>query len=185
MLDAIRERIEEQVRQLLDDMEHIDLIRSRTKGVDKFVAKARKMNSKNGVMKYSEPLSQIQDQIGVRIVVYYKSDIEKIRSLILDEFPEIEDLVKAPDDSWKFGYEARHMICTIPLGIRKEFEPHINFFELQICTLFQHAWSQANHDLTYKCTGEISGYEERLSAWAASQAWGADKAFNEILDNLN
>jgi hypothetical protein len=46
------------------------------------------------------------------------------------------------------------------------------FFELQIMTLFQHAWSEANHDIGYK-PGSVRldlGAERRL-AFTSAQAW--------------
>jgi putative GTP pyrophosphokinase len=52
----------------------IDRITARAKDVDRFTKKAA--TRVDGNLKYTEPLSQIQDQIGARIVVFYKSDVE-------------------------------------------------------------------------------------------------------------
>jgi len=68
----------------------------------------------------------------------------------------------------------------LPIDILEEYELPIEFFELQVCTLFQHAWAQANHDLGYKAKEEIAEEERKLMAWAAAQAWGADRIFNEL-----
>ncbi len=76
---------------------------------------------------------------------FYQDDVSIIKTLLLEDFREVEDQRIVPDDVWKFGYEAHHLICLFPRKIRKKFSPHIDYFELQICTLFQHAWSQANH----------------------------------------
>jgi putative GTP pyrophosphokinase len=55
------------------------------------------------------------------------------------------------------------------------------FFELQIKTLFQHAWSEADHDLGYK-PGErpLSSDEKRQLAYTSAQAWGADHMFDGL-----
>ena len=54
-------------------------------------------------------------------------------------------------------------------------------FELQIKTLFQHAWSEAEHDLGYKPgLRELGPDEIRRLAFTAAQAWGADEIFNEL-----
>ena len=55
------------------------------------------------------------------------------------------------------------------------------FFELQVKTLFQHAWAEANHDLGYKPEGkELDQESKRLLAYASAQAWGADRVFDEL-----
>jgi putative GTP pyrophosphokinase len=53
--------------------------------------------------------------------------------------------------------------------------------ELQIKTLFQHAWSEANHDLGYKPDLQpLDPDDERKLAFTAAQAWGADQIFDEL-----
>ena len=142
----------------------------------------------NGTLKYGNPFVDIQDIIRARIVVYYLSDVEKIANRIKDSLGGIEDndFVNF-DDYQKFGYQGRHLIVNInkalipdSLGIDKELIP--NFFELQIKTLFQHAWSQAEHDLRYKEDKEhpLSFEQKRMLAFAAAQAWGTDKIFDSI-----
>jgi GTP pyrophosphokinase len=55
------------------------------------------------------------------------------------------------------------------------------FFELQIKTLFQHAWSEAEHDLGYKPGMKpLTPDETRRLAFTAAQAWGADHIFDEL-----
>jgi ppGpp synthetase/RelA/SpoT-type nucleotidyltranferase len=56
-----------------------------------------------------------------------------------------------------------------------------SFFELQIKTLFQHAWSEADHDLGYK-PGEkpLTTEQNRLVAFTSAQAWGADHIFDQL-----
>jgi ppGpp synthetase/RelA/SpoT-type nucleotidyltranferase len=55
------------------------------------------------------------------------------------------------------------------------------FFELQVKTLFQHAWSEANHDLGYKPGATpLSSSEKRQLAFTSAQAWGADHIFDEL-----
>jgi len=59
------------------------------------------------------------------------------------------------------------------------------FFELQIKTLFQHAWSEAEHDLAYKPNVSLTRFQKRLVALTAAQAWGADQQFAQLHSELN
>jgi putative GTP pyrophosphokinase len=55
------------------------------------------------------------------------------------------------------------------------------FFELQIKTLFQHAWSEADHDLGYKPGDQpLTSEQKRLIAFTSAQAWGADHIFDQL-----
>ena len=76
----------------------------------------------------------------------------------------------------------------MPSSIRKKYKK-INipvYFELQIKTVFQHAWGECEHDLNYKSmNGTLTHEMKRLIALASAQAWGSDKAFQDIIDKLS
>jgi ppGpp synthetase/RelA/SpoT-type nucleotidyltranferase len=98
-------------------------------------------------------------------------------------FRYIESRQIVPDSEREFGYEGRHFILFIPRDVFDDTvreDESISFFELQIKTLFQHAWSEAEHDLGYKPTGELSSDQKRRLAFTAAQAWGADQIFDEL-----
>jgi len=164
----------------------IDRIVARAKTIPSFTKKAT--SEKNGRLRYAEPFQQIQDQIGVRIIVYYKSDIKIIESLLEDLLRHIErhDFIEEKSNDIVFGYEGVHYIFSLPKHILPESlcaEIVPDFFELQIKTLFQHAWAQAEHDLTYKPNSVWTNEEKKYINFIAAQAWAADELFDKLFLN--
>lgn len=165
----------------------IDQITARPKSVDRFIAKSETIDK--GELKYTEPLRQIQDQIGARIVTFYRSDIDRVAQILERYFRPVESKDMVPDSEWKFGYFGRHYIFLIPSDV---IDPSLDqtllpeVFELQLKTLFQHAWSEANHDLGYNPGSvPLSPDAERLLAYTSAQAWGADRVFDELFQETS
>lgn len=160
----------------------IDRISVRPKAPQSFLKKAQ--SQLDGKPKYKDPLSQIQDQLGARIITFYKYDVERIDAIIKQYFKAIEYRDRVPESEWEFGYFGRHYVLVLPTDVRADEigEMHIpDFFELQIKTLFQHAWSEAEHDLGYKPdTAPLKSDEKRKLAYTSAQAWGADQIFDEL-----
>ena len=179
VLEPLAVRLESFIKECLDGFLRIDRISARAKSVERFVAKAAKIEG--GQPKYSDPLNQIQDQLGARIIAFYKDDIEILSQEIEKYFRPIEFRTVVPDSDYEFAYFGRHYILLIPddVIVPNESKGPL-FFEMQLKTLFQHAWSEANHDLGYKPTAELSPELRRKIAFASAQAWGADQIFNEL-----
>src|SRR4051812_28040686 len=112
----IAEQLQDQLSHILDGVEHIDRIICRVKSIESFVAKSRKRQA-NSSLKYSVPLKEIQDMIGARVVVYYKTDVQNVKDLIRRHYNRVQEIAVVPDDATKFGYEGFHMICFIPNSI--------------------------------------------------------------------
>jgi len=186
-LASLAEELANFIVELLDDEDvpRVDRVSARAKDIESFVRKAEK-TADDGGKKYTNPFVQIQDQIGARVTVFYQSDVESVTELLVNKyFTAIERADKIPETDWEFGYFGRHFILTIPSDVMPEGYEDIpnlpQFFELQIKTLFQHAWSEANHDLGYKqAKGTEPDQLKRRLAFASAQAWGADRIFNEL-----
>jgi putative GTP pyrophosphokinase len=176
--------IERHLLELFLNEPRINRISVRPKSIDRFVKKAATLVEEK--LKYSEPLRQIQDQIGARIVTFYLSDIERVTGILLKYFRPIESQNIVPDSEWEFGYFGRHFIFLIPSEITRSVEVGSEiapeFFELQVKTLFQHAWSEADHDLGYKPEAPLSSDAKRRLAFTSAQAWGADRIFSELFE---
>lgn len=191
--ELYEKRYKEQLLQLSDGLEahlkktfcksdRIDRISVRPKSIESFVEKSQRVDEK-GLKVYDAPLDQIQDQIGARIVAFYLDDVKSLESTVNQHFRKIEDKNLFPNSDYEFGYFGKHYILFLPSHLtRPEIENDIPpVFELQIKTLFQHAWSEANHDLGYKPGGyELKSDDNRRLAFTAAQAWGADQIFNEL-----
>jgi putative GTP pyrophosphokinase len=165
----------------LEGTSRIDRISVRAKSVERFLAKAARVEG--SASKYDDPLSQVQDQIGARIITFYLSDVQVVADVVTKYLRPIEEKLIIPDSESEFGYVGKHFILLIPTDvfdatITREKAPQ--FFELQIKTLFQHAWSEAEHDLGYKPTASLTSHQKRRIAFTAAQAWGADLFFDEL-----
>ena len=170
------------ITDLLRGEPRIDRVTARAKDPASFLKKAETLVK--GKPKYKEPLSQIQDQIGARIITFFKSDVERIDAIVRAFFKPIEFRDRVPESQWEFGYFGRHYVLIVPTDVKSDSidsNKMPDFFELQVKTLFQHAWSEADHDVGYK-PGSIplTPEEVRKLAYTSAQAWGADQIFDEL-----
>lgn len=185
VLSPLAGRLEAHVAECLGGEVRIDRVQARAKGIDRFVAKAEKHHG--DTPKYNDPLHQIQDQIGVRIITFYLADVERVSAVIERYFRAVEAKSLVPESEWEFSYFGRHYVLLLPTDVvdpdwDRKLVPQ--FFELQIKTLFQHAWSEANHDLGYKAAAPLQADAKRRLAFTSAQAWGADRVFNELFQEL-
>lgn len=180
-LVPIARELENHLSHILQGVPRVDRISCRAKTLHSFINKALKVRD-NGEPKYSNPLVQIQDQIGARITVFYLSDVEVVKSRIHDYLTSIEWIEKKPESDMEFSYFGEHYIVKIPEDAipdgLEDLAPE--FFELQIKTLFQHAWSESSHDIAYKAPRPLTSLEQRNLAFSAAQAWGADQIFDQL-----
>lgn len=182
-LQAAAREIERDLRQNMDDQPRVDKIDTRPKAPQRFLEKCDRMEGDR--LKYSDPLNEIQDQIGARIVTYYLGDVDRIASVVRSYYSHVEEQQVEPDSETEFSYVGRHFILFIPDEIRTVERRALLpvFFELQIKTLFQHAWAEAEHDLNYKAVKELTVQDKRLVAFSAAQAWGADREFDALFQS--
>jgi len=158
-------------------------VASRVKGTESFLSKAGKTDEETGLLKYPYPLKDMTDIIGVRIVMRFVSEVDQVMLRVKEEFNTTETEAKEPDDTRAFGYIGTHLLVLVPPDLFPEDYPKAELpdkFELQIKTVFQHAWAEAEHDITYKTSRSWTEDQKRKIAFTAAQAWGADKIFDEL-----
>jgi putative GTP pyrophosphokinase len=109
-LDSFKDK----VVTLLHDLLHqatvaIHQMDSRTKGFDSL---SKKIDKKQG--KY-ESLHDITDLVGIRIITYLESDVDKIAELIENEFilDQKNSIDKRLLKSDQFGYKSLHIVVSL------------------------------------------------------------------------
>lgn len=123
-------------------------IESRTK---KWSSIVEKMERK--ALNFSS-IQQIDDLIGIRIILLFYRDLEKTCNLISKTLVVIshEDTAQRLAET-QFGYQSFHYVISLPekwLEI-PSFQKFNNMkAEVQVRTLAQHIWAAASHNLQYK-----------------------------------
>ncbi|MBF0422621.1 MAG: RelA/SpoT domain-containing protein [Magnetococcales bacterium] len=98
---------------------------------------------------------EIGDLMGVRVVVFYSQEIPLLIDKITENFSVLENhdpkfLMEA--DPVYPGYPMHRMIVQIAENRRKliEYERFVGYkFEVQICSIMQHAWEKTEKSLGY------------------------------------
>jgi putative GTP pyrophosphokinase len=180
-------RLERECTKVLETLPHVDRVSFRAKKLSSFLKKAEGLLD-DGRPKYNQPLADIEDQVAGRILVFFRRDITGCVEALRKRFNSIELKDKTPVDRRAFAYESTHLVCTIPPDMKpaewsnKPYAP--TTFEMQVRTLFMHAWAEPEHDISYKAKHQINEDLQRLIAWAGASAWGGDAIFEQVLSSL-
>lgn len=188
-LDLLHQAADHLERDLIEhfhDQPHIDRISVRVKDLDSFVEKAtvRKVDPP-----YEVPLAEIEDQIAGRILVHFVDDLEVAVAHVGKLLNRVEQDHKRPTRYNEFDYESVHGVYALPAVYRPsgwdEQEDMPETFELQVRTLFQHAYAEPQHNLGYKPgDAQLTDEVRRELAWIAASSWGADQALDRVRGQL-
>lgn len=104
--------------------------------------------------KIIESVSELGDFVGIRVIVLFKSDIDKVCKLIRDHL-EVTDSENVAErlEADQFGYQSTHYTVKLPnkwLSLPTISDLSHLTGEIQIRTLSQHIWAVASHKLQYK-----------------------------------
>jgi len=164
-------------------------VTGRAKSVESFATKAAR--TVDGRPVFTEPLREIADQIGIRVITYVHSDVQAVVDLLNDQVVvhDDRDLGRETASEGRFGYASRHLL--ISLGPGQEAQPAYERLkgrqaQVQIRTVLQHAWAEFEHDIRYKGTipeEHVSEFDRRFTL-AAGLLELADREFSTIRDRL-
>jgi putative GTP pyrophosphokinase len=185
LLDQVARSLEADLLEHFDGRGHIDRISVRVKGIDSFIEKA---TGRRHGEPYEEPLVEVEDQIAGRILVLFTSDLDPTDEHLGQLLNRVEVDHKRPDFWNQFDYESLHGVYAIPPTYLPagwdEQEDMPGTLEIQIRTLFQHAYAEPQHDLGYKPGAELTPELSRELAWVAASSWGADKTLDRVRKTL-
>jgi predicted RNase H-like nuclease/ppGpp synthetase/RelA/SpoT-type nucleotidyltranferase len=178
------------ITSMLDDagINYLSVV-GRAKSVASFAAKAQR--EVDGEPVYSDPLKEITDQIGIRVITYLRSDVTAVADLLSDQLTVLDDrdMGQVTASEGRFGYASRHLLVALdptraaaagdePLRDRR--------IQVQVRTVLQHAWAEFEHDIRYKGTipeEHVPDLDRRFTL-AAGLLELADREFSEIRDRL-
>ncbi len=163
------------------------IVECRTKTAESLIEKISRKNIKSVT-------KEVTDISGIRIILYYQDDVDKVSKLINDNFliDKRNSINKAElYDSNQFGYLSIHHI--VQLNNNRKNLPEWKIFaslkaEIQIRTVLQHSWASISHELSYKKDYEIPQQLERRLYRLAGLFELADEQFLDIRnkhDNLD
>ncbi len=135
---------------------------------------------------YDNPLKEITDLAGVRIITYFPSDVDKIVPLIKKEFkvdPKFSVDKRFSSDPAIFGYASIHLVVEFtPERLKLPEYARFNgmMCEIQVRTILQHAWAEIEHNIIYKSTEDIPFQLRRRFASLAGLLEVADREFESL-----
>ena len=164
-------------------------VTGRTKSVVSFAAKAARET--DGVPTYGDPLEDITDQIGLRVITYLADDVQAVADLLTDQFSVLDDrdLGQETADEGQWGYASRHLVVALDPGAAPPPPYDVLVGQrasVQVRTVLQHAWAEFEHDIRYKGTipPEHAPDLNRRFTLAAALLELADREFSAIRDRV-
>jgi len=166
----------------------VQTVQHRAKSAASLTEKAATPSEDNpNAPRYSDPLRQITDLAGVRIITYFPATLDEIDALLASEFEIVErsDKSEALLAEEKFGYQSVHYLVRLRAerASLAEYKRHAGVIvEVQVRTVLQHAWAEIEHDIQYKSANAIPVEIRRRFMALAGMLEIADREFQAIGD---
>ena len=154
----------------------VSAVSSRAKALTSFLEKLSRK-------RYDDPLQQVTDLAGCKVIYLYRSDRHAIEQVIEREFTILEKIDKFDEhDSERIGYDALHYLVKLSdkaQGVRYDnLRPFV--CEVQVRTVLQEAWAAIDHHLVYKQESCIPKALRRKFSTFSALFENADDQFDQI-----
>jgi putative GTP pyrophosphokinase len=166
----------------------IHSIEARAKTIDSFGDKAA-TPARDDPNKpyYPNPLSDITDLTGVRVIVFFPRTLDLVDSIIKAQFDVLEksDKTLSLVREEKFGYGSIHYLIRLKenrTGLLEYTRFKDLVAEIQIRTILQHSWAEIEHDIQYKAVETIPTTIRRRFMSLVGLLEIADREFQAIQD---
>ncbi|WP_109505970.1 DUF429 domain-containing protein [Nocardioides speluncae] len=165
-------------------------VTGRAKSVASFAGKAGRRRA-DGRPLYADPLTEITDAVGVRVILYLQSDVAAVADLLGDQLVVLHDrdLGQETADEGRFGYASRHLLVSFDQD-RQAPAAYTALdgyaASVQVRTVLQHAWAEFEHDIRYKGSipEEHARDLDRRFTLAAGLLELADREFSAIRERI-
>lgn len=120
---------------------------ARTKSVTSTINKMEKKNY--------DSIKKMQDLLGVRVVLYFKDDIDVCVKMLKQELMLVDESIDREEED-KFSPTRLNLVFKMPEKLLYYFNkslwelPIDQTFEVQVRTIFSEGWHEVEHDLRYK-----------------------------------
>lgn len=141
--------------------------------------------------KYANPIEEITDVFGIRVIAYTNRDVLRTceilkKEFLIDEKRSIDKATVLETD--KVGYRSVHYILQLN-GNRTKLAEYAAFkglkCEVQVRTLLQHAWAEIEHDRNYKFAGVLPDDIKRRFHLVAGVLEMMDSEFDRLSEDID
>lgn len=145
------------------------IVSFRAKNPSRLKEKIIKKNKEKNYVEINNIREDIKDLAGVRIALYFPPDSDVIDEIVNESFDCISKKIlpvnpPLPTKTKRFsGYWATHYLVKLKHTTDAFSRFENSRIEIQVASVLMHAWSEVEHDLSYKpLSGEISPEEKAL-----------------------
>lgn len=164
-------------------------IDGRLKAEESFGLKAAEPEIKDpNQPKYKNPLVDIQDMVGLRIITFILKTVDEVDAILYKEF-HIHERTDKSDilrEEERFGYQSVHYVVSLKENrtTLPEYRKYRSLVaEVQVRTILQHAWAEIEHDIQYKSVETIPAPYRRRFLTLAGLFEIADRELNSLQED--